>query len=197
MGNIEECQSLLEQSLKSAENFSEIDSDYYPGVSVTVTYNLARVHESLSHFDRAECLYKQISKEYPKYVDCYVRLGCMARAKGQISEASDWFREVIKFNTEDPDGWSLMANLFMDQTAYGAAQKKFEKILTFEGSKEDHYAIVALGNIWLETLHQKLPQERRVIHENRALACFKQVLRWEPKNIWAANGIGAVLANKG
>ena len=38
-------------------------------------------------------------------------------------------------------------------------------------------------------------QEKR--HQDRALAMYKQVLRNDPRNIYAANGIGAVLAHKG
>merc|ERR1711863_92943 len=34
-------------------------------------------------------------------------------------------------------------------------------------------------------------------YQERALTMYKQVLRNHPKNIWAANGIGAVLAHKG
>ena len=33
--------------------------------------------------------------------------------------------------------------------------------------------------------------------QERALTMYKQVMRNDPKNIWAANGIGAVLAHKG
>ena len=28
----------------------------------------------------------------------YLRLGCMARDRGQIYEASDWFKEALKIN---------------------------------------------------------------------------------------------------
>jgi RNA polymerase-associated protein CTR9 len=38
-------------------------------------------------------------------------------------------------------------------------------------------------------------QEKR--HQDRALSMYKAVLRNDPRNIWAANGIGCVLAHKG
>ena len=37
-------------------------------------------------------------REHPSYVDCYLRLGCMARDKEQIYEASDWFKEALQKN---------------------------------------------------------------------------------------------------
>lgn len=58
--------------------------------------------------------------------------------------------------------------------------------------------MIALGNVWLQTLHQpSKDKEREKRHQERALSMFKQVLKIDPKNIWAANGIGAVLAHKG
>ncbi len=39
-------------------------------------------------------------------------------------------------------------------------------------------------------------RERERKYQDRALAMYRQVLRSDPKNIWAANGIGCVLAHK-
>ena len=55
----------------------------------------------------------------------------------------------------------------------------------------DAYSLIALGNVWLQTLHQPTrDKEREKRHQDRALAMYKQVLRNDPRNIWAANGIG-------
>lgn len=52
--------------------------------------------------------------------------------------------------------------------------------------------------MWLQTLHQPTKEkEREKRHQERALQIFKSVLRIDPRNIWATNGIGAVLAHKG
>lgn len=32
------------------------------------------------------------------YIAGYLRLGCMARDRGQIYEASDWFKEALQIN---------------------------------------------------------------------------------------------------
>ncbi len=47
-------------------------------------YNLGRVFESLCQHDKAERLYKDIIKECPNYIDCFLRLGCMLRDRGQV-----------------------------------------------------------------------------------------------------------------
>lgn len=59
---------------------------------------MARLQEALDRNDVAEKLYKDILREHPNYMDCYLRLGCMARDRGQIYDASDWFKEALKVN---------------------------------------------------------------------------------------------------
>lgn len=59
---------------------------------------MARLQEALDRNDVGEKLYKDILREHPNYMDCYLRLGCMARDRGQIYDASDWFKEALKVN---------------------------------------------------------------------------------------------------
>lgn len=129
LNNLEEAKKDLEEALHRAKTEAEHDPQYYNLISVTTTYNLARLNEALCVFDKSEKLYKDILKEHPNYVDCYLRLGCMARDKGQIYEASDWFKEALKINTEHPDAWSLLGNLHLAKNEWGPGQKKYERVL--------------------------------------------------------------------
>ena len=43
---------------------------YYNAISVTTTYNLARLHEVMFNMEQAAKLYKDILREHPNYVDC-------------------------------------------------------------------------------------------------------------------------------
>lgn len=65
----------------------------------------------------------------------YLRLGCMARDKNQIYEASDWFKEALRIDTEHPDAWSLLGNLHLAKCEWGPGQKKFERILKVRNVK--------------------------------------------------------------
>ena len=52
-------------------------------------------------------------------------------------------------------------------------------------------SITALGNVWLQTLHAGIKdKDKEKRHQDRALGMYKQVLRNDNRNIWAANGIG-------
>lgn len=65
---------------------------------LTCLYNLARVSESLKDFERAEKLYKNIIRQNAKYIECYMRLGVMARDRGQLHDASTWWKEALSIN---------------------------------------------------------------------------------------------------
>merc|ERR1711899_669836 len=113
-------------------------------------------------------------------------------------EASDKFKDALQFSNEHPDAWSLIGNLHLAKMEWGPGQKKFERILKHPQTNNDAYSHIALGNVWLQTLHQPTKdKDREKKYQERALTMYKQVMRNDPKNIWAANGIGAVLAHKG
>ena len=171
---------------------------YYKEIGYTIRYNLARVYEALCQHDKAERYYKDILLDCPNYIDCYLRLGCMFRDRGQIYEASDKFKDAMQFSQEHPDAWSLIGNLHLTKMEWGPGQKKFERILKQPQTSNDAYSHIALGNVFLQTLHQPTKdKDKEKKYQDRALNFYKQVLRSDPKNIWAANGIGAVLAHKG
>ncbi|MBN3293001.1 CTR9 protein, partial [Polypterus senegalus] len=198
LGNLGEAKKYFLASLERAKAEGEHDEHYYNAISVTTSYNLARLYEAMYEFHEAEKLYKNILREHPNYVDCYLRLGAMARDKGNFYEASDWFKEALQINQDHPDAWSLIGNLHLAKQEWGPGQKKFERILKQPSTQNDTYSMLALGNVWLQTLHQPTrDREKEKRHQDRALAIYKQVLRNDPKNLYAANGIGAVLAHKG
>jgi len=60
-----------------------------------------------------------------------------------------------------------------------------------KATPNDAYSQIALGNVWLQTLHQPTKdKEREKRHQYRALQMYKLVIKNDPRNIWAANGIG-------
>ncbi|KAF6031543.1 CTR9 [Bugula neritina] len=72
LGNLNDAQKYYEASLDRSKKESEHDENYYSAISVTTTYNLARLYEARHEVDRAEKLYKGILKEHPNYVDSHI-----------------------------------------------------------------------------------------------------------------------------
>jgi len=97
------------------------------------------------------------------------------------------------FLQDHPDAWTLIGNLHLAKQEWGPGQKKFERILKQPATANDTYALAALGNVWLQTLHTPTRDDgKKKRHQERAISMFKQVLRIDPRNIYAANGIGMV-----
>ena len=98
---------------------------------------------------------------------------------------------LLSIKQDHPDAWSLIGNLHLAKQEWGPGQKKFERILKQPSTANDAYSLLALGNVWLQTLHtptRDKAKEKR--HQDRALALYKQVLRNDSRNLYAANGIG-------
>ncbi|KAL3097804.1 hypothetical protein niasHS_000539 [Heterodera schachtii] len=177
---------------EGAENLN----DEAAALLVTVSYNLGRVNEQLCLYDEAEKLYRTLIRQRPNYMDCILRLGCLVRNKGDLHNASLLFKESMSVNPSNPDPWTLIGNMHMAKEEWGPAQKKFEHILKLTNNT-DAYSFVALGNIWLEMLFSSKTHEKDASYRERAIAYYAKALKLRPHNIWAANGIGCVLAHKG
>ena len=66
-------------------------------------------------------------------------------------------------------------------------------LLQNPSTKQDSYSLIALGNVWLTTLHQpNRDKDKERKNQERALTMYRAVLKADPKNIWAANGIGNI-----
>lgn len=87
-------------------------------------------------------------------------MGCLVRDKGDSHNASLLFKESLSINSINPDPWTLIGNMHMCKNEWGPAQKKFEHILKLPNNEHDTYSLVALGNIWLETLFSLKTKEK-------------------------------------
>ncbi|CAM9129407.1 unnamed protein product, partial [Choristocarpus tenellus] len=161
---------------------------------VSVTFNLALLHEKQGHHEAAQELHKAILAEHPTYVHSYLRLGSIARDSGQIHEASKWFKQALDIDSENPDILAYIGNLHMRNLEWGPAQKKFEMILDLPTLRGDSYAMLSLGNIYFSNLEDRTKYEK---HLQYAANFYQEVLKEDDANAFAANGLGMVLAEKG
>ncbi|VEL08207.1 unnamed protein product [Protopolystoma xenopodis] len=100
----------------------------------------------------------------------------------------------LYFAQDHPDAWTQIGLLHLSKHEIHQANKKFERVMHLA----DAYARIAMGNIWLSSLHHPIPdKDKRRRCQERAISCYKSVLCADPRNIWAAHGIGCVLAHKG
>ena len=172
------------------------------GNAVTVLYNMARLHEQANQLEQAHTLYRAILKERPNYLDAFMRLGAMAEIRGNTREASDWYVEGLNVQPAHADAWTALSKLHFKASDFAQSQAKLEKILT--KNPHDAMANIMLGNIYFvcAKFEPGAPDEEKAKskytqHLSRALDFYRKVLDKERNNAYAANGIGAVLAQTG
>lgn len=73
---------------------------------------------------------------------------------------------------DHPDAWSLIGNLHLAKQEWGPGQKKFERILKQPSTQNDTYSMLALGNVWLQTLHQPT-RDREKVQTDGFFSVFK------------------------
>ncbi|XP_017492305.1 PREDICTED: RNA polymerase-associated protein CTR9 homolog, partial [Rhagoletis zephyria] len=204
LGAFEAAEENLERSLRVANDEAEHDEAYFRLIQVSIRYNFGRLYEAAYRLVKANEVYVALLRDHPTHTDSMIRLGCLRREACHIYEASDWFKEVLQVDKDNADAWILIANMHCAKSEWGPGQKKYERVLGAEATKDDTYALVALGNIWLHTLfsggkgggtREEREKERR--HQERAISMYRNALRQDELNLYAANGIGCVLAAKG
>ncbi|VDM81592.1 unnamed protein product [Strongylus vulgaris] len=81
---------------------------------VEVLIDLAQLLEGVDPH-RSLTLYESACDLIKTSEDGYLRLGCLARDRGQIYESSVWFKEAMSVDQNNADSWVLIGNLHMSK----------------------------------------------------------------------------------
>jgi tetratricopeptide (TPR) repeat protein len=79
-----------------------------PGNLVTLGYNRARAREATGALREAAEEYKNILEAFPAYMDCYIRLSCIASRRGAGPEAHEWANKALAVQPDNPDVLGLL-----------------------------------------------------------------------------------------
>lgn len=178
-------------------------------VLISTLFNGARTYEYMNDRENAKAIYEAIVKVHPSYYECHLRLACMRIDAGEDSEAEQILRVVVQeINTECAEAWLILARIQMSRGEHKPAQSALEKVNKMTQNK-DPYVWVSLGQLWQKmysviNLHteggqqvdpQQLDTYRKL--QAKALDAYRRALKLDSSNMYAANGIGCVLADKG
>jgi RNA polymerase-associated protein CTR9 len=189
--------SSADEESKSEEADALVEEASVPKPSeanVTILYNMARVYEEMGNRDRAKKMYDAILAVFPRYTDCLLRLGCMLRDRGQETEAIKVFDKVLEVDPTCAEACLLQGNIHLKKREWVFAQKKYEKVMGMPGLKNDPYAFLSMGNIFMSNLGEK---NRYTKNMSLSEVYYKKTLASHPHNIYAANGLGIMIAEKG
>lgn len=91
----------------------------------------------------------------------------------------------------------LLANYHLERNNnYREAKRVYDSILR-DINSNDAYALCALGNLNVKFVRGTNTKEQRNTYLDRALRLYNSALKKNTRNIYAALGIGIVLAEKG
>ncbi|XP_022729017.1 protein CTR9 homolog isoform X2 [Durio zibethinus] len=165
---IEASDSILDY--KDMQLFHRLEEDglsvELPWNKVTVVFNLARLHEQLHNTGTANILYRLILFKYPDYIDAYLRLAAIAKARNNLQLSIELVNEALKVNDKCPNALSMLGDLELKNDDWVKAKETFRSASDATNGR-DSYAILSL------------------------------VLVQHTENLYAANGAGVVLAEKG
>ena len=163
-------------------------------LSISVTFNLARLHEAAGRIIPAVELHKAIVRRHPSYVNSYLRLACIARDCGSLKDCSEWLKSAVSVAPGNPEVLTLVGNLHLSLCDWAPAQGVFDQLLQQKVPYVEAYSHLCLGNIYFNNLQTPKKYAKHLLH---AAEYYRRILSRDKANAYAANGLGTVLAEKG
>ncbi|MCD7447165.1 Protein CTR9, partial [Datura stramonium] len=169
-----------------------------PWNKVSTLFNMARLLEQLHDTETASIFYRLILFKYPEYADAYLRLAAIAKARNNVQLSSELISDALKVNEKCPDALLMLGDLELKNDDWVKAKE------TFRAAKEatdgnDSYATLCLGNwnYFAAIRNEKRAPKLEATHLEKAKELYTKVLFQHNANLYAANGAGVVLAEKG
>ncbi|MCO5577224.1 hypothetical protein L7F22_031049 [Adiantum nelumboides] len=169
-----------------------------PAGKVTILFNQARLYEQIHELERAAFLYKLILYKCPNYVDACLRLASISQARNNMAACTEMINESLRMEENNVDALSFRGNVELKADDWLKAKETFKAVQQLTDGK-DAYSLLALGNwnYYAAGRGEKRDSKLEATHLEKARELFTKVLSQNPSNMYAANGIGMVLAEKG
>ncbi|XP_060191121.1 protein CTR9 homolog [Lycium barbarum] len=169
-----------------------------PWNKVSTLFNMARLLEQLHDTETASIFYRLILFKYPEYEDAYLRLAAIAKARNNVQLSNELIIDALKVNEKCPDALLMLGDLELKNDDWVKAKE------TFRAAKDatdgnDSYATLCLGNwnYFAAIRNEKRAPKLEATHLEKAKELYTKVLFQHNANLYAANGAGVVLAEKG
>lgn len=169
-----------------------------PWDKVTTLFNHARLLEQLHDTEKASILYQLILFKYPDYLDAYLRLAAIAKARNNIQLSIELIGDALKTNDKCPNALSMLGSLELKSDDWVKAKDTLRAARDATDG-EDSYSTLSLGNwnYFAAVRSEKRGPKLEATHLEKAKELYTKVLVQHPGNLYAANGAGVVLAEKG
>ncbi|XP_024017185.1 protein CTR9 homolog [Morus notabilis] len=169
-----------------------------PWNKVTTLFNMARLLEQLHNTETASILYRLILFKYPDYIDAYLRLAAIAKARNNLQLSIELVNDAMKVNQKCPKALSMLGDLELKNDDWVKAKETLRAASEATEGK-DSYDTLSLGNwnYFAAVRNEKRNPKLEATHLEKAKELYTKVLAQHSANLYAANGAGVVFAEKG
>lgn len=195
----ENFQTALSACVKIGERDDGMDTD---ALITTVSFNLARTYEAEGLEDEAKTVYSSIKQRHPDYTDASLRLAYIA-LKTDPAAGADGIKALLEADPANLEvrslhGWFVNKSKKRTLALNEDQEQRHHKQTLQSYDKHDLYALTGMGNLHLAVAREMPRQtdqekERRSKVYMRAVEFFDKVLALDPKNAYAAQGMGIAL----
>ncbi|XP_020247872.1 protein CTR9 homolog, partial [Asparagus officinalis] len=168
-----------------------------PWDKVTTLFNYARLLEQLYNTEKASILYRFILFKYPDYIDAYLRLAAMAKARNNIQLSIALIGDALKIDDKCPNALSMLGSLELKNDDWVKAKDTFRAAKDATDGKESYSTWCGNWNYFAAIRSEKRGAKLEATHLEKAKELYTKILMLRPGNLYAANGAGLVLAEKG
>ncbi|KAH9842239.1 tetratricopeptide repeat protein 1-like [Teratosphaeria destructans] len=195
----EDFQTALNSCVKMGERDEAVDTD---ALVTSISYNLARTYEAEGLNDEAKKVYQGLLERHPDYIDANSRLAYISLN----TEPEAGAKAVKELLDSDPAnlevralyGWYLNRHKKRTNQLNEDQEQRHYKHTLQNYDKHDLYSLTGMGNLHLQVAREMRREtdqdkERRSKTYMRAVEFFDKVLTLDPKNAFAAQGLGIAM----
>jgi RNA polymerase-associated protein CTR9 len=195
----EDFQTALNACVKMGDKDNSIDTD---ALVTTISFNLARTYEAENMDDEAKAVYTSLLQRHPDYTDASLRLTYIALNTDPKAGAAAMEQLIAsdKSNLEIRSlyGWFINKTKKRTLALNEDAEQRHYKHTLQAFDKHDLYSLTGMGNLHL-AVAREMPRatdqekDKRSGVYRRAVEFFDKVLALDPRNAYAAQGMGIAL----
>ena len=205
----EDFQTALNACVKQGDRQQEDEDgniiDTTDALVSTISYNLARTYEAEGIDDEAQKVYQGLLERHPDYVDARTRLAYLT-LKSSPTDGAEAIKALLESDPSNLDVRALYAYHIHSAKRRTLAlnedsEQRHYKHTLQNYDKHDLYALTGMGNLHL-VVAREMPretdqhQERRAKMYARAVEFFDKVLTLDPRNAFAAQGMGIAVVEE-
>lgn len=208
-------------SSQPAENGSAGIKRVLAGQASVIAFNLACLEHDCRNMQLADALFAQLRRDCPGEVDVLLHHACSSMARGALAAAEELASEAHATAPRNPNAVAMLGGLAVARRDFKSAQALLDSFRKGTGSADaragahayayDEHIMICAANALLADSHRDSntravrgdpsaeteAASRRANRLERALALYSKALVRAPNNAYAANGVGAVLAERG